>query len=218
MSSESREGPADQDLLIRWQDGDQRAGQVLFHRYYDRIECFFLTKVTVGVEDLVQETFMGCLKGHKGVRDPSRFSQYLFRIAYNVLNSHLRSRYKRGVAWHGDDVSVEDIAPGPITILTEQEEQRLLLMALRRIPWRLQVILELHYWEHKTMTDIAEIVGLKVGTVKSRMSRARQLLAEAVESLDESPELLRSTASNLDDWVASCRKLLAHLQKTAQGS
>ena len=216
MFSESGNDLEDQELLRRWQSGDLGAGHELFHRYYDRVERFFLTKVSQGVEDLVQETFMGCLKGHKDVKDPAKFSHYLFRIAYNVLNTYLRKRYQQGAAWHGEELSVEDIAPGPITILTERQEQRLLLMALRRIPWQMQVMLELHYWEHKTMADIAAIVELKVGTVKSRMSRARELLLDAVVSLDESPELLHSTASNLNDWVENCRQLLARLQDRAR--
>ena len=211
MSSDSSEGPADHELLARWQGGDKRAGQELFHRYYDRIERFFLTKISVGVEDLVQETFIGCLKGHHRLRDPTKFGHYLFRIAYNVLNSHLRHLYKRNEEWRDDSLSMADITPGPVTILTEREQERLLLMALRRIPWQLQVILELHYWEEKTMADIADIVDIKVGTVKSRMKRARELLSEAIRSLDSSPELLESTVSNLDDWVVSCRELLERM-------
>lgn len=211
MSRDRLDGPTDKELLIAWQGGDKRAGQQLFHRYYDQIERFFINKVSSNVEDLVQETFLGCLKGHQKVKDQGKFRPYLYRIAYNKLNSYLRLRYQRDV--RVEHVSVEDIAPGPVTILTEQEEERLLLMALRRIPVQSQVMLELHYWEGNKMVEIAEIVGIPEGTVKSRMKRAREQLGEAIAALSESPELLESTTSNLPDWVENCRRLLERVKR-----
>ncbi len=208
--------PPSHELLARWQNGDQKAGEFLFHRYYDRLERFFLNKLALAVEDLVHQTLLGAIEGLERLRDPAKFESYLFAIAYNVLRTHLRELYKHRGQRDIDDLPIEEIAPGPITILTEHEEEYLLLMALRRIPHELQVILELHYWEQRTTADIADILDMPVGTVRSRMQRARKRVGEAIATLDTSPELLESTTSNLDDWAAACRRRIEEMSRSRE--
>src|SRR4051812_42541409 len=136
------EEPSDAELLERWRAGDRNSGEILFERYYALVERFFLNKIGDAITDLVQETFIRCLKNHDKIRGP--FRVYLFGIAYNVLHEHLRKRYRdRG---EPGDVSIRDMADGPVTLVAEHREHRLLLEALRSIPSDDQVILELHYW------------------------------------------------------------------------
>ncbi|HWN68565.1 MAG TPA: sigma factor-like helix-turn-helix DNA-binding protein, partial [Haliangium sp.] len=78
--------------------------------------------------------------------------------------------------------------------------------ALRGIPVDYQVILELHYWEQMNTEDMAEALALPVGTVRSRLRRARELLEQAMGRLAESPGELQSTLTRLDDWAERCRQ------------
>jgi RNA polymerase sigma-70 factor, ECF subfamily len=139
------------------------------------------------------------------VQDSSRFRSYLFSIAYNVLRGHLRKLYRGGHQLDLDEMSIQQVAPGPGTQLGERREQRLLLEALRAIPVDYQVILELHYWEQLTTEDMAEVLKMPVGTARSRLIRARKLLEEAMSRLAGSPVELESTMTRLDDWAERCR-------------
>ena len=166
----------DGELLERWRGGDAASGETLFERYYDMVERFFLNKVTSGVQDLVQETFIRCVESRDRIRDEDRFRVYMFGIAYNVLSAHLRERYRGNRAIDFNEDSVCDLAPGPGTLMGRRREHRLLIEALRNIPVDDQVILELHYWEQLTTNHIAEVLGIPIGTLTSRLARARDNL------------------------------------------
>jgi RNA polymerase sigma-70 factor, ECF subfamily len=198
----------DGELLERWRGGDTASGEMLFERYYDMVERFFLNKVTSGVQDLVQETFIRCVESRDRIRDDDRFRVYMFGIAYNVLSAHLRERYRGNRAIDFNEDSVHDLAPGPGTLMARRREHRLLIEALRNIPVDDQVILELHYWEQLTTNQIAEVLGIPIGTARGRLQRARTKLEEVMQRLAESPQDLSSTLARLDDWAAECRERL----------
>jgi RNA polymerase sigma-70 factor (ECF subfamily) len=92
--------------------------------------------------------------------------------------------------------------------LVGREEQRLLVAGLRRLPIELQIAIELYYWEQWPIEEIGEATKVPPGTVKSRLFRARALLGRAIEAADDRAELVRSTLTGLDDWVAKVREQL----------
>lgn len=198
----------DGELLERWRGGDTASGEKLFERYYDMVERFFLNKVSSGVQDLVQETFIRCVESRDRIRDDDRFRVYMFGIAYNVLSGHLREHYRGNRAVDFNEDSVHDLAPGPGTLMAQRREHRLLIEALRNIPVDDQVLLELHYWEQLTTNQIAEVLGIPIGTARGRLQRARTKLEEVMQRLAESPQDLSSTLARLDDWAAECRENL----------
>lgn len=198
--------PSDGELLVRWRQGEREAGKVLFERYYETLERFFANKIPEGISDLVQETFRLCLGARDQIKDPSKFRSYLFSVAYNVLRGHCRKRGRRGTEVDLEDAPVESLLPGPCSVLIEREEQRLLLEALRRIPVNAQFILELQYWEDLKVNEIADILKVPTGTVKSRLSTARDHLRAAIQALASSPEILESTLTDLEAWARQCRR------------
>jgi len=199
---------SDGQLLECWRAGDTASGEALFERYYDMVERFFLNKVAGGVQDLVQETFMRCVEGRERIRDQDRFRTYMFGIAYNVLTAYLRERYRSDRAIDLSEISMCDIAPGPSSLIARQREHQLLIEALRAIPIEDQVILELHYWEQLTTNEMAEVIGIPIGTARGRLQRARTRLEEAMQRLTSSPQDFASTMARLDDWAAECREHL----------
>ena len=84
-----------------------------------------------------------------------------------------------------------------------------MLEALRRIPIDLQLVLELSYWEELSSAEIADVVGVPVGTVKSRVRRAREQLDAQLKVLAETDAVLQSTMVNLDGWARSLREGIA---------
>ena len=199
----------DAELLSAWKRGDAAAGNRLVRRHFEAIYCFFATKVD-DASELAQRTFLATLESADRFRGDSAFRTYLFGIARRVLYNHYRGqkRYRdRFSDFSG--VSAVDLEPTASAVVAGRQEQRLLIAALRTLPLPMQITLELHYWEAMKLTDIAVVLELPAGTVKSRLHRARALLKQAVERLASSNELRNSTLEKLDDWAKGIREQIA---------
>ena len=203
--STSEDPRSDGDLLDAWRGGDADAGEILFVRHFAAIGRFFRNKVAGDrVADLIQETFTAVVEGRDRIADSSRFRAYLLSIAYYVFCKHLRESYRRGEDLNLDERSIDALDPSPSVLIAKSQEQRLLLEGLRAIPVNYQVVLELHYWEGLTTVQIAEVLGIPNGTVRSRLQRARDALEAAMSSIARSPEVLESTLTRLEDWAKRC--------------
>ncbi|HET6585453.1 MAG TPA: sigma factor-like helix-turn-helix DNA-binding protein, partial [Nannocystaceae bacterium] len=101
-----------------------------------------------------------------------------------------------------------ELVTTPAENLAQRREQRLLLKALRRLPVDLQIALELAYWEGFTDREVAAILELPVGTLKSRLRKGRMLLDESMRELAGSSPLFESTTGGFDGWVAGVREQL----------
>lgn len=198
----------DEDLFRSWCSGDRRAGHELFTRHFASIRRFFLNKVDHEVEDLVQRTFMACVEGRERFAQKSSFRTYLFGIAHNLVKEHFRARGRGREEFDPELHSVRDGGAGPSTVLGAHEEQRLVLAALRQIPLEHQVLLELYFWEELPAPRIAEIFAVPENTIRTRIRRGKQLLAEQLERLAESRSAQESAIARLDDWGKSLRVVL----------
>ena len=193
------------ELLHRWRDGDETAGQSLFERHFDKVYGFFCNKVgPEAVDDLVQETFLGIVRSRDRFREEAAFRTYLFAIAHRQMMKYRERWYKardRGADF--DLERVQDLDGSPSQLVISHSEQALLVRALRHLPLELQIILELFYWQDLRSLDIAEILDMPHGTVRSRIRRAREQLAERIEQLADDPQLCASTVGNIEDWLRS---------------
>jgi RNA polymerase sigma-70 factor (ECF subfamily) len=195
----------DLELLDAWREGDRKAGSELFERHFDSICRFFANKIDRDVDDLVQRTFAACTEGRERFQGHSSFRTYLFGVAHNVLRSHLRTRKRENDRLDFGVTSIFDLGLAPTTLLAQGREQALMLQALRQIPLEHQIVLELYYWEDMEASELAEVLEMPEGTVRSRIRRAKQLMEEQLAKLAESDALLESTMSNLDSWARSLR-------------
>ena len=203
---------SDRALLDAWSGGDLRAGSALFLRHYTLVNRFFRSKANAAdVADLIQSTFAACVEGKDRYGGTGAFKSYLLGIAFRLLCRHYRS--KRRLSAHVDFISVSacDLAPSPSQMIAAREEQQLLLTALRRIPLEHQTLLELIYWEDFRVADAAAVLGIPLGTAKSRVRRARELLREAIEAVAASPALLERTLTELDEWARGLRAQVGQL-------
>jgi RNA polymerase sigma factor (sigma-70 family) len=198
----------DVELLEAWRGGERRAGEQLFERHYAAVARFFRNKLEFGVDDLIQRTFLACVEGRERIRGEASFRTYLFAVARNLLGKHYRGRQRHGDRIDLGVTSIHDLAPSPSVVVAEHQEQRLLLEALRRIPIDHQIVLELYYWERLTSAEIAGVLDVPHGTVRTRIRRAKQLLEEQLRALDGEPAVVERTVTNLESWAASLRKLL----------
>lgn len=198
---------SDCTLLEAWRGGDQSAGQALLGRHFRCLYMFFSNKVSGDVGDLVQRTMLACVEGRDRVRDTGSFKAYLLGVARHQLYAH----YKGKVS--DPDVSVAqtpaaDLGPTPTAMLASKRTQRVLLAALRRIPLELQIVLELHYWEELSTADLGQVLDIPVGTVKSRLRRARGALADQMRAAEDEG-LRNTTTDDIERWAKSIREELA---------
>lgn len=202
------------ELLARWRTGDRAAGQELFRRSYKVVSRYLRNKVSGSVHgDLVQKTFLACLNSSMQFRGESSFRTYLLGIAHHTLVDHFRAAGRAAAREHDgergpelDDLIVAETFAEPDAIVSRRQEHRILLAALRRLPFPLQVALELHYWESLKVREIAEVLRAPRGTVKTRLRdgrlRLRRELARGRFALD----LLQSTMDTLDRWSAGVQR------------
>ena len=193
----------DSDLLDAWRNGDELAGNELFERHFSSVFRFFENKLDDGVDDLVQDVFLACLRGRDRFRGESTFRTYLFRVARNRLYDHFRARYRNPIDF--TERSAVDLGTSPSRAVERRQEQQLLLRALRAVPLDYQIALELYYWEGLRGPELAAILDLNPNTVRSRLHRARKALEDAIGRCGATPEAIAATITNLDDWAESLR-------------
>ncbi len=193
----------DNELLAAWVAGDRRAGQTLFERHYDALDRFFVNKVGDRAGDLVQRTFVACIEAAPRFRGDSSFRTFLFAIARNQLLKHLRDHGRERARLDPATTSICDLDPSPSVLAAGREQERQLLAALRRLPIDEQVALELHYWEQLPSAEIAVVLDIPIGTVKSRLRRARDRLEAELTGAPQRP----ASADDLDRWAADLRAL-----------
>jgi RNA polymerase sigma-70 factor (ECF subfamily) len=166
------------ELLEQWQAGSDRAGDLLLRRTFPVLYRFFINKVGDATDDLVQQTLIACLRHREKMLDSGAFRMYLLKIARSRLYDHLRALRRH--AGHVDDdfeqVSVAAVGTSNTSRLGRARMAVAVRESLRRLPVDLQVVVELHYWEEQSTAEIAELLELPQGTVKSRLRRAREAL------------------------------------------
>ena len=196
----------DTDLLHKWRSGDRQAGHELFERHYDGISRFFHSKVGPECDDLIQDTFYGCLKGLERFRGDASVRTLLFAIARNKLLDHLWRLRRDRERFDPSCTSLADIdVETPTGMRARRDQDKLLLAALRTLPIDTQLMIELHYWEEMPYKEIVEVLGMPEGTIKSTVHRARKTLEKRITELAESKEQLESTRQGLQRWAERLR-------------
>jgi RNA polymerase sigma factor (sigma-70 family) len=194
----------DAELLDRWRSGDTRAGGELFERHFRSLSRFLSSKVGNDIDDVLQATFEACVEGRHRIRDGASFRGYLFAIARRELFAYYRRR-SRDPLPDIETRSAIDLGPSPSAVMAEREEHRLVLEGLRRLPIDQQVVLELTYWEDLSDRDVAVVLEVPHGTVKSRIRRAKLALDRIIGELSATPDLVASTRQDLEGWARQLR-------------
>lgn len=180
----------DQECVTRAQRGEGKAFSELVARYQDRVYRFLLrlTHSADDALDLTQDTFLRAYQGIDRWRPEALFKTWLFRIARNVAFDRLRRAGRVEFVELDEDVDVQDPASGPDAVIEIAQRYSQLEAALARLPAEHREILLLREIEEMSYDDIALVLELNVGTVKSRIARARAALLDRMQSrLEKTP-------------------------------
>jgi RNA polymerase sigma-70 factor (ECF subfamily) len=189
------EALSDHELVAAARDGDELAFQEVVRRYRTPITNFvyrMLNDYDMAV-DLAQETFVRVYTSIGRYEANYSFSTYIYRIASNLAISEIRKRKRRKVVslfgvFTGDDGEPVEHDPAderqlPEDALLEDERKRAVGRAIASLPEKYRTALVLRDIEDHSYEQIAAILGLSEGTVKSRINRARNLLREKLGHL-----------------------------------
>jgi RNA polymerase sigma factor (sigma-70 family) len=195
----------DFDLLDAWARGDQAAGRELYDRYFALLFRFLRTKVEAGRDDLLQNVWLACIEGRERVRNRDSFRAYMLQTARFQLYAFYRKRNQSAPVDFGTS-SVVDLSSSPSSLIVQREQERLLLEALRRVPLDHQIVIELSYWDELTGPEIAEVLCIPEGTVRSRLRRATEQLRQQMAALSGTGTPLPDTEDDLHEWALRLRE------------
>jgi RNA polymerase sigma-70 factor (ECF subfamily) len=183
---------SDQLLITRCLKGEQEAFRALYQRYCPRVRSLLyqLTGKPEGLDDLTQEVFIKVYRALPNFRGESQFSTWLFRVTYNVCQDMRRKQGRRlQTVALGEHNSLENL-PIPDERednLTRLSRQQLVQDALATLSAEQRDVIVLFDLQEKSQEDVAEILGLPVGTVKSRVYYGRRKLREWLEAQGVTP-------------------------------
>jgi RNA polymerase sigma-70 factor (ECF subfamily) len=192
VSNESQ-AAADQLLVKRVQAGDKRAFDLLVKQYQHKIIGLIGRYVYDQHEalDVAQEAFIKAYRALPGFRGDSAFYTWLYRIAINTAKNHLVARNRRppdvdvdvdDAQYLGTENELRDLET-PENALYRDELERVVKQTLDRLPEDLRVALTLREFEGMSYEDIANVMDCPVGTVRSRIFRAREAIDKEIAPL-----------------------------------
>jgi len=178
----------DSVLLQRCRAGDALAWEALVRRYQSRIYAlaFYYVRDREEARDLAQEIFVRVYKGLKSCAGDDHFMAWMLTMGRNCCIDRLRRLKKRGpdADVDGEDQELPARGPDPEQELQSEARRRLLYRALDKLGRQSREIILLKEIQGLKFQEIADMLGLPLGTVKSRYSRARLDLADAVVALE----------------------------------
>ncbi len=174
------------DLITRFQHGQPRMFEALYDRYKDYVyrTAFFVLRHTQEAEEATQETFLDLLKALPAydVNGPARFETWLYRVTVNRCKMRLRRKQLPSEEWDDVEEQLERLpAPHserPEAVFLDRERAAALWQAVDALPDEHRAAVVLRYQQDLSYDEIAQVLGVKVGTVKSRLYNAHQKLKE----------------------------------------
>jgi RNA polymerase sigma-70 factor (ECF subfamily) len=182
----------DDELIERAKRGDVRSYEQLVERY-QRIAvrtAYLVTRASQDAEDAAQEAFVKAYYALSRFRDGAPFRPWLLRIVTNEASNRVRSARRRdrlALRVAERDRPSGDAAPSPEAAALERERDRLLLDAVARLPRRDQQVIGYRYFLDLSEAEMAQALGVRPGTVKSRLSRAMGRLRRLLGDLGDAP-------------------------------
>ncbi len=177
----------DSSDIASYISGNRAALDSLVLRHKDRIFnlCYRLLGDRDEAEECAQETFVKVFRSIKDFRLESSFSTWLYAITVNTCKNRRNSAdyrfWKRILRFKHDseddegpaEIEIQDDTPSPLALLAEKEREQLLQSAINSLPYDQRTVIVLRHVEELPYDEISRITGYNLGTLKSKLSRAK---------------------------------------------
>lgn len=182
----------DQELVEKAQQGDKKAFNLLVVRYQNRVAGLLTRYVSRDdIPDIVQESFIKAYRSLASFRGESAFYTWLYRIAVNTAKNHLTALGRRPPK---EDILAEDAesydagtqlreADTPEHLVLSNELKRVVFETIENLPEELKMAITLREIEGLSYEEIAAVMSCPVGTVRSRIFRARETIDAKIQPL-----------------------------------
>jgi RNA polymerase sigma-70 factor (ECF subfamily) len=182
---------ADEELIARFQEGDEYAFDQIVRRYKDPLLNYVYRFVgdTIEAEDIVQDTFYRVYKNKHYYKEVAKFSTWIYTIAGNLSKTELRRRRRRKFfSIHGDattekEYDLPDVSKNPETKANSTVTEKIIQKAISKLPPKFRQVIILRDVQEFSYEEIASILKVPLGTVKSRVNRARLRLQDDLKFL-----------------------------------
>lgn len=189
----------DQALVERVQKGDKAAFELLVAKYHRKIIRLVsrLVRDAAEVEDVTQEAFIKAYRALPQFRGESAFYTWLYRIAVNTAKNHLATQGRRApTSTEANAEEAETFAEAdqlrdintPESMLMSKQIAQTVNAAMEALPDELRTAITLREIEGLSYEEIAEAMGCPIGTVRSRIFRAREAIASRLKPLLDTPD------------------------------
>ena len=185
----------DIELVKRVQNGDKAAFDVLVQKYQQRVVNLVSRFVSDHSEcyDVAQDTFIKAYRALGSFRGDSQFYTWLYRIAANTAKNHLATRSRKSPAYSvdiddSDNYAAENVLKDqdtPENLLLTDEIKRTVYSAIEKLPEDLKTAITLRELEGLSYDEIADVMDCPIGTVRSRIFRARDAIDKELRPLLE---------------------------------
>ncbi len=185
---------SDEQLLTAYRNGQTSALDRLLERYQDRVLQFVRWRTALSpqeAEDVAQDVFLQVFRSAENFAGRSRFRTWLYGVATHVCNHAIRTRARRRDAMAGNAeemataIAVPDTRSGILDSLVAEERRHAVRTAVMELDTNQRVVLLLRDWEDLSYSEIAEVLQIPEGTIKSRAYYARLQLAKVLRPVLE---------------------------------
>ncbi len=190
---ENRENLTDEELISRFQNGDVYAFNILVRRYENPIYNYIYRYISdrVEAEDIVQETFYRLYKNKHYYKEIAKFSTWIYTIAGNLAKTELRRKKRRkffSINYFmstDKDYDIPDLDANPEKTLNSIITDEIIQKAIAKLSSKFKEVILLRDVQGFSYEEIAVIVNVPLGTIKSRVNRARLKLQEDLTNVFE---------------------------------
>ncbi len=183
--------PTDEELIAKFQSGDLYAFDVLVRRYKNQLMNFVYRFVgnREEAEDIVQDTFVRLYRNRHSYRRVARFSTWIYTIAGNLAKTELRKRKGRRLlaisqmGCEDKEYEIEDSALDPEREVDSTMKGAIIQREIDNLPPKFREVIILRDVQELSYEEISEIIKAPLGTVKSRVNRARLRLQKRLEEI-----------------------------------
>jgi RNA polymerase sigma-70 factor (ECF subfamily) len=183
--------PSDEDLIERFQRGDLYAFDLIVKRYKDQLLNFIYRFVgsQEEAEDIVQETFLRVYRKRKAYKRIAKFSTWIYTIAGNLARTELRRRKRRklfsvtDMGFEDRDYEITDEGLSPEREVHGVMQEEIIQKEIERLSPKFREVIILRDIQELSYEEISKIINVPIGTVKSRVNRARLRLQGRLKDL-----------------------------------
>lgn len=181
----------DEELMAQFQDGNESAYLEIVARFKDRLFTFIYRFVgdSAMAEDLVQDTLVKVYTHRHAYREIAKFSTWIYTIAGNLARTELRKRKRRAtfsmstLGFGERELDLPSGDPAPSAVVEGRQSEQQIRRALAKLPLHFRTVIILRDVQELSYEEISKIMKIPLGTVKSRVNRARLRLQGMLSNL-----------------------------------